>query len=269
MTSNLASGTVYQRERLLAIDSAIKAGKIIRRYFGEHCEVKFKSKDQPVTIADHEANSIIKKTLLTAFPADGWLSEEDLDEESRLKCERVWIVDPLDGTKEFINKNPEFVVSIALCVKNEIVVGVLYNPITEDLFWAEMGCGSFHHNQRLLPKMQSTQSLLLISKSEYNDILQFATSYDYNLKAHGGFAHKISLVLTGEYDKALTLKPKSEWDVAAGSLLLSECGACVLTNEGQFLRFNKPAPTFDGLVYAQSPELCHRIIKELKEFYKE
>ena len=127
----------------LAKETAIKAGVLILKYFNADYEIQNKSYNNPVTTADKEADKLIKKNLLAANPNYGWLSEETKDSPDRLEKKFVWVVDPIDGTKEFIKGIPEFVVSIGLVKNGEPVVGVIYNPITKEIFSAKKNGGSF------------------------------------------------------------------------------------------------------------------------------
>ena len=127
----------------LAIEASIEAGKIIMKYYLNEYEIKEKSYQNPVTTADREADFYLKSVLTKARPNYGWLSEETVDTSNRLDKEMVWIVDPLDGTKEFIEGIPHFVVSVALVKNGEPIIGVLHNPVTKDIFHAMKGNGTF------------------------------------------------------------------------------------------------------------------------------
>jgi myo-inositol-1(or 4)-monophosphatase len=130
-------------ELKLAKNAAIEAGKIINNYYQADYEINEKGNHNPVTTADHAADSYLKDVLLEARPDYGWLSEETKDSHERINEERVWIVDPLDGTKEFIEGIPNFVVSVALVENCEPIIGVLYNPVTKEIFTAAKGEGAF------------------------------------------------------------------------------------------------------------------------------
>ncbi len=130
-------------ELKIATEAAREAGQVLLRHYGGQYEVAEKSADNPVTAADLEANEALKTKILGAFPDDGWLSEETADSDERLKQKRVWIVDPLDGTKEFIGAIPEFVVCVALVEDGTPRVAVEYNPVRDELFTAAKGHGAF------------------------------------------------------------------------------------------------------------------------------
>ena len=135
-------GANLLREALdVASTAALEAGEAIRRFYRDSYTIKEKGGDNPLTDADLARNEILLGRLTSHFPEFGWLSEESVDDAERLEREAVWIVDPLDGTKEFTLGIPEFVVSVGLVVKGRAVLGVLYNPITEELFAGAEGLG--------------------------------------------------------------------------------------------------------------------------------
>src|SRR5687767_3268203 len=125
-----------------AVDAAREAGAAVRRYYKDAYTVKEKGEDNPLTDADLASDAILGERLRRGFPDLGWLSEESVDDPARLAASSAWIVDPLDGTKEFTLGIPEFVVSIGLVVDGRAVLGVLYNPITEELFAGAVGEGA-------------------------------------------------------------------------------------------------------------------------------
>ena len=114
----------------IAKEAALEAGKLILSYYKSDYEIKEKGYHNPVTTADHAADKKIKEILTNYNSSYGWLSEETVDSPDRLSKQKVWVVDPLDGTKEFIEGVPNFVVSVALVNNGKPIVGVLYNPVT-------------------------------------------------------------------------------------------------------------------------------------------
>src|SRR5689334_25277762 len=158
-----------QRDLNLAREAALSAGEILERYFRDRgFEIDQKGKDNPVTTADFDADHEIKRLLRSPFPEYGWLSEETADNPDRLSRRRVWIVDPLDGTKEFIKGIPEFVVSIALAEDGHPVLGVTYNPIRREMFWCLRGGGCYMDSQpvRVTPTPTLAHATVLASRSE-------------------------------------------------------------------------------------------------------
>ena len=225
----------------LAINASFKAGEIIMQYYCDDYEIKEKGYHNPVTTADNEADSYLKSTLMSARPQYGWLSEETVDSKRRLSKEKVWIVDPLDGTKEFIEGVPQFVVSIALVEKGTPIIGVLHNPVTKETFHAVKGKGTYLDDNvyRCSIKDSTTDMLILNSRSETRKGLwEPYKQYFKGLKPIGSVAYKMGLTATGKADIFVTLRPKNEWDVCAGTCLINEAGGKVIDLNGKELTFN-------------------------------
>src|SRR5262245_56018831 len=132
-----------ERELEVAKHLALEAGKILLQFYATDTVVQWKGYDDPVTAADQAANEMIVRELLRHFPHDAVLSEEAPDDVARLQKERVWMVDPMDGTKQFIERIGEFAVMIGLAVAGEPRVGAVYNPVTDRLFYAATGLGAY------------------------------------------------------------------------------------------------------------------------------
>ena len=130
-------------ELSLAKEAAVNAGELILNYYKADYEIRDKGYQNPVTTADHASDKLLKDTLTKAYPEYGWLSEETVDSMDRLSKSRIWIVDPIDGTKEFIHGTDEFVVSIGLVENGSPVLGVIYNPVKEEIFYSSKGGGSY------------------------------------------------------------------------------------------------------------------------------
>ena len=142
----------YERELQVALDAAREASDIILRYYRSGTKSWEKSEDNPVTLADLESDRAIATRLRAAFPEDGMLSEESVSDPIRVEKRRVWIVDPMDGTKEFTKKIPEFAVSIALAEDGRPVVGVIHNPAAGVTVWASRDGGAFRDGEGRLVK---------------------------------------------------------------------------------------------------------------------
>jgi len=241
----------YSRELELAKTAARAAGEILRGYYRDRgYTIDQKGKDNPVTTADFAADRRLKEMLREGFPSYGWLSEETADDGARLKCRRAWIVDPLDGTKEFIKGVPEFVVAIALTDEGLPVMGVSYNPIKDEMFSGVVGEGCHFNDQTA--RVTATDSLeratILASRSETSRGEWKPYEGKVIVKAVGSVAYKLALVAVGQADATFTRSPKSEWDIAAGTALIIAGGGKVTDSDGNELRFNKPSVKVPGMV---------------------
>ncbi|EKD50695.1 MAG: hypothetical protein ACD_62C00454G0002 [uncultured bacterium] len=180
----------------------------------------------------------------------------------RFHAKRVWIVDPLDGTKEFIQKNPQFAVSIALVEEQSPLLGVIYNPISRELFWAIKGGGSFFQKQPLsvTKTVLSDKPHLLVSVSEHKrgDWTKFESLF--SLIPRGGSAYKMVGIAQGLAEGSFTLCPKNEWDICAGHLIIEEAGGFVCNLDGSPITYNKPITGMDGVIYGCSEEMKKRIL---------
>ena len=235
-----------------AIDATQEAGRILMTYFQADYEIHDKGFRNPVTTADYAANAYLEKRLRDDFPDYGWLSEETADTNERLSRERVWVVDPLDGTVEFIEGVPQFVVSVALTEKGRPIIGVLYNPVSKELFVASEGQGTTYNGvpTQVSTKTDLSEMDILNSRSETHKGLwtPYASKFR-DLVPIGSVAYKLGLVSAGKHDMFATLRPKNEWDVCAGDCLLREAGGELRHLGGEIMTYNKEeVTTRPGLV---------------------
>lgn len=246
----------------LALSAVTAAGRVVMETFGTDPEVRHKSPDQPVTEADLAADALLKERLLNAHPDDGWLSEESADRPARLERRRVWIVDPIDGTRSFIAGYREFGISVALTESGAAVVGVIYNPARDHMVWATAGGGAFGLERWTafgddpdramaaatpLDAGAGPGGLLLASRSERKAGEFDAFEGDWAIRELGSTAWKMAASAMGR-GAYISRGPKSEWDVAAGGLIVSEAGGVATDLRGRPFRFNRPDPSVYGVV---------------------
>jgi len=226
----------------IAKEAAIEAGKVILQYYKADYEIKEKSYHNPVTTADNAADDKIKNILTINRPQYGWLSEETLDSPERLSKKKVWVVDPLDGTKEFIEGVPNFVVSIGLVRDGKPILGVLYNPVTLELFTASEGEGAYLNNKRIhcTKKYNLHEMVMLNSRSETRKKLwePFKNTFS-ELKPIGSVAYKLGLTAAGKSDIFASLRPKNEWDICAGNCIINEAGGKLIDLNGEERKYNQ------------------------------
>ncbi len=232
-------------------DYVQQAGQAIFQMAEKGFDTAYKENRDPVTTADLEADRILKKGLLKYFSQAGWLSEETRDEPMRLGKKQVWIVDPIDGTKEFVSGIPEYSVSVALVENGFPVLATVYNPATEELFSAAKDKGAWLNGEPINARHpMGVRPVLLASRSEikrdeFKPFEPFA-----EIRPCGSIAYKLALVAGGFVDATFSLGPKNEWDIAAGVLLVAEAGGEVSDITGKSFLFNQRSTLVDGIVGA-------------------
>ena len=249
-----------------AREAAHRAGEKLLSYYTSRYAIEHKSAGHPVTTADIEANAVLQEILLGAFPESGWLSEESADDGKRLDKEWVWIVDPLDGTREFIEGVDEFAVSVALVRGAEPGLAVTYNPAAGRFTHGSRGGGTFQNGRpvRVTDRARLNGASVVASRSEtrrglfagFEDILRITPT--------GSIAHKLAEVAGGRADLTVSLAPKNEWDVCAGVLLAEEAGARVTDLDGRPFAFNQPDTLRNGVI-AANPSLYPELFRLVAE----
>ena len=237
-------------ETLERIHAALEAGReVLNRYTPGAIEARFKAGDDPVTEADRAVDQILRKHLLR--DDEGWLSEESVDDYSRLDRDRVWVVDPLDGTREFVQGIPEFCISIAMVENGIPVAGGICNPATNELIMGSRETGVTYNGKpaQASQRKELRGALVLASRSEVKrgEWKQFEQA-EFSVRAMGSVAYKLGLVSAGLADITFTLVPKHEWDVAAGAALVLSAGGFVRTLENTDLICNRKKPLITGLI---------------------
>lgn len=245
------------KELEVAIRAVREAGAAVRALYGTDVTVVQKGDraESPLTEADTRANQILHAAVSTAFPQDGWLSEETEDSIERLSKRRVWITDPLDGTREFILKIPELAVCLALVEDGTPIAGVTYNPIRDELFAAARGLGATLNGRpiRTSDRRDLSGATFLASRSEDRRGEWDAFKSRFRVELTGSVAYKIALVAAGRVDGTFSLTPKSEWDVCSSIAIVEAAGGRVTGLDGSPLRFNREHPKLPGLVVTNGP----------------
>ncbi len=234
-------------ERIVAALDA--GGKIYRSRSMENVRVHKKQGGDPITDVELQVNQLLFEMLVR--DGDGWLSEESVDNENRLRCPRIWFVDPLDGTKEYIKRMPEWCISIALMEDGRFVAGGIFNPQSDELIYGSRESGVLCRNGRTHNaeiRISPREALVLASRSEVKrgEWKRFSQA-PFRTLAMGSVAYKLALVAAGQADATWTLVPKNEWDVAAGVALLQFAQGHLLTIEGLPPVFNRPKTILPGL----------------------
>ncbi len=227
------------------------AGQAILEIYGtEDFQIESKNDESPLTIADKKANDIICKGLENLDQKYPIISEENklLDYEVRKNYERCWMVDPLDGTKEFIKRNGEFTVNIALIENGEVILGIVYIPVLDEMYYAAKGKGAFswiNGEEKQIQSnnftMKDTGLKVVCSRSHLNDDTQaFVDGLESPELIAKGSSLKFLSIASGDADVYPRLAPTMEWDTAAAHIILQEAGGSVIDQDTkQALRYNK------------------------------
>jgi 3'(2'), 5'-bisphosphate nucleotidase len=277
-----ATGNPFERELSVAISLARAAGAAALEHYGGPLDIVNKSENEdPVTQADHAANNVIMRGLQREFPADGLLSEETLDTVRRLNLARVWIIDPLDGTKGFINGNGDFAVQIGLAFEGESVLGVVYQPVPGVLHYAARGAGAWVTR----PETPAPERLRVSVEKEFAR-MRLATSRDHHSPRmasvmrtlgiseevrRGSVGIKTGLIVERQCDLYVHLSPRTKhWDTCAPEAILREAGGRLTDLWGEPISYNtEDVQNRNGLVAATGaahPLIIERLAPLLEEF---
>ncbi|RHX79995.1 3'(2'),5'-bisphosphate nucleotidase CysQ [Leptospira yasudae] len=253
-----------------AVDAVLEAGKIVLEIYHSDFKVKDKGKNDPVTEADVKAGQHITERL--AFTKIPVLSEEDSERKDISQLPAAWILDPIDGTREFVHKNPEFAISLGLSIGGKAVLGVVFNPVTRELIYGDANFGvayqivesawnTFPVQMQTLSKMLEISEpahTILISRTEEREGLfrSAIVPANWEFSAMGSIAYKLGLVAAGKAALSISLKPKNEWDICAGiALILASGGSDLEIRSGKPYLFQTVSGRGEGLIAGHSRSL--------------
>lgn len=240
-----------EKELATARELACRAGATILEHYAEKTAVQWKGTHDPVTAADRAASALLVGELKRRFPADGILSEEEPDDLSRLGKARVWIIDPLDGTQEFIARRAEFAVMIGLAVEGVARLGVIYQPSTEKLYYAASGTGAFLVERgvsrplHVAAETNPARMCMALSRSHNSpqvDFIRTRLGISKTVRS-GSIGLKVGLICTGRAHLYLhTGRRTFQWDTCAPEALLHEAGGQMTDLSGDPLCYNTFEP---------------------------
>ncbi len=240
----------FSKELETAVDLAHEAGMVILKHYGAKFSVDYKdsAKSDPVTQADKDANDLIVAGLQKVFPDDGILAEESTDDLSRQQKSRLWCVDPLDGTKEFVDKNGQFVVMIGLAIDGKATLGVVYQPTQNLLWWGADGqafqVSAGEHIEELNVSQQAdpAEASMVVSRSHRSPIVT-GVAERLGIKKEiplGSVGLKISRIIRGQADCYVSVTDRTrEWDACAPEAILRAAGGEMTDIAGRQLQYNK------------------------------
>lgn len=274
---------MYEIELEAAIEAATSAGAVIREHYSREIVAEQKLGDdnfaEPVTIADRIASRMIVEHLEKAFPDDAILSEEEADDHrARLAAKRAWMVDPIDGTSGFIRKDDDFAVQIGLVEKGEPVVGVVYLPANDNLYFASKGGNAFLRNSELLSQLRVSE------KSKFSEIdLAVSRNHRSPKMSHivrefgfrreigrGSVGVKIGLIAEAVCDLYIHLSPRTKfWDTCAPQIILEEAGGKLTDIFGDRIRYDRADVQNHNGILAANRAVHAKAVKRLSPLLAE
>ena len=258
------------RELQLARQWAVSAGGLLMGHYQQRPLIERKPGGEPVTVADHVANNFLIAEIARDFPDDGIISEESPDDPGRGGKSRVWIIDPLDGTQEFVEQQDEFAVMIGLAIDGEAVLGVVYQPVTGKLYQAARGLGAFleeHETVRPLQVSGETdpqRMTIALSRSHPHSAVDEVSRrllIGHSIRS-GSLGLKLGLICEGRAHLYLDLSGRTSlWDTCAPEALLAEAGGRVTDLKGLPLIYNKRELRHRNGVIASNGPIHERVVE--------
>lgn len=220
----------------------------------------------PVSEADIAVNLLMKERLCALERDCGWLSEETEDDPDRLARERIWVVDPIDGTRAFLAGLPDWMISVALVERGRPTVAVLYAPVTDELFAAVAGTGALRNGARISVDSGTAFAGARVAGPQrmLNKLSKQAPGFVIEPKVHS-LALRLARVAEGRIAVAFGGPNSHDWDLAAADLLVHEAGGVLTTMTGETITYNRPLPRHEELVAAGRPR--HLIVSEINAFH--
>ncbi|MBL1420983.1 MAG: 3'(2'),5'-bisphosphate nucleotidase CysQ [Alphaproteobacteria bacterium] len=255
-------------------DIVREAGQIGLSYFGKNIKNWQKPDDTPITEADLAVNDFLDARLKALMPKFGWLSEETVDNLERQNCEYIWVVDPIDGTKAFIKGLAEWVVSVAIVKDNRPILGLIYDPIAQILYFAQHGHGAYIINEekqrvKIQPSdRDNVHEANILAYKFHFDRMTTRSNYiwpNMQYQIVNSMAMRVALVACGEFDAMVSFTIKGEWDIAAADIIIHEAGGMITDGLGQMLVYNKAEPSLPHMV-AAGAKLHPNIIEHTANF---
>ena len=265
-----------ERRLGVACAAARDGGVQVARRYGE-TDHEMKAPGSPVTEADLAANAAVIATIQASFPGEPILSEESRDDRARLSHDAVWIVDPLDGTKEFLARNGEFAVMVGYARVGEAVLGAVYLPAVDMLYWGAPGYGAWvQRGQALAEPLVSAAangSLRMVGSRSHHDPLlvriQTALGVE-DIEPAGSVGVKCARIAEARRDLYIHPVPYlSEWDTCAPEALVRGAGGSVVDCLGERLRYNKPEPKQPHGILACGAGVLGRVLDRVRSIYQE
>jgi len=275
---------MLEKELEIAVRLAREAGRIILDFYATDFDVEAKifgdNFSEPVTIADRTASRIIVEALAASFPDEGVLSEEEFDDKKRLEKKRVWIVDPLDGTQGFVDRNGDFAVQIGLAENGESVLGVVFLPFENVLYYARKGGGAWLVESGKTPERMRVSdktdfsSMNLATSRNHRSVGMSRVFESFGLKSEtqrGSVGLKIGLITRQICDLYIHLSPRTKhWDTCAPEVILTEAGGELTDLFGGKIVYNTPdVHNYNGVLASNGVTTHEQAVESLRPLLSE
>ncbi|HFC05162.1 MAG TPA: 3'(2'),5'-bisphosphate nucleotidase CysQ [Rhizobiales bacterium] len=251
------------------LDRAIRqAGELALKYYNSCTKSWDKSDGTPVTEADLAVDEYLKETLMQDRPDYGWLSEETTDNSDRLSRKRVWIVDPIDGTRSFVERTGEWCISIALVEEGKPVLARIFRPLANDMYEAVPGGGATLNGKIIVTtERQELENCRMMTRGRVLQSSRWSKPWPHMQTGIAtSLALRLCLVADGRFDATIALGDKCDWDLAAGDLIVREAGGCVTNIFGQNLLYNQEQTRQPGGLVAAGKALHAKILQQTQSY---
>lgn len=251
----------------LLVEAARAAGALAMDYRVRGFQTWEKPGHGPVTDADLAVDALLKETLTAARPDYAWLSEETADNPARLDTARVFVVDPIDGTRAYVKGRPHFAVSVAVVAAGRPLAGVVFNPAFDELYAAVHGSGATLNGEVIrVSDRQEIAGARMVGPEDLYKSRRWPTPWPVvDIAGSTSIAYALCMVASGRHDGSVNLTGKSDWDLAAADLIVHEAGGIASTHRGEPFTYNRPSTRHRNVISA-GPALHQRLLEKLTEF---
>lgn len=249
----------------LILETAREAGRLACALRDQGLSIDFKAGDSPVTNADLAADSLLKTRLRQARPDYGWLSEETADDPARLSAKRLFMVDPIDGTRAFAKGDPWWTVCVAVVEEGRPVAGVVFAPQLDETYAAAAGAGATLNGVPIRASdVCAIEGCGMVGDPRIFKAKVWTEPWpEMRIEQRNSTAYRLCLVASGAWDATVTFAPKADWDLAAADLIASEAGGYVGDHAGRAFAYNRAIPQQPSLVCA-APGLAPLILERVR-----
>ena len=234
----------------LLFDAVREAGSLAMTMLRQNVRRWSKTDGSPVTEADMQVDALLRGRLQAARPDYGWLSEETPDDDRRLTCERLWIADPIDGTRAFINGGSQWCVAVGLIAGGRPTAAAIYRPVSEEFYSAVAGGGAFMNDRKIMASAEHglAGAQVVGTRKSLAGLVEHCIIAD--VSGELPLQLRLAFVATGRADAAVSFGHKSDWDLAAGDLIVQEAGGIAGDLDGQSYIYNRPVTWQHGMIAA-------------------